>query len=130
MGREDFIPYANDEGQKRQEILSYFREHFLTKTRDEWFDYLRQWDICVSRVLTVDEMASDPQLVARQMIVEVDDPRVGKVKQAGISVKLSETPGSIRSLSPATGQHTDEVLQGLGYAREEIDRLRGAGAIR
>ena len=130
IGREDFIPYANDEGQKRQEILSYFREHFLTKTRDEWFDYLRQWDICVSRVLTVDELASDPQIVARQMIVEVDDPRAGKVKQAGILVKLSETPGSIRSLSPASGQHTDEVLQGLGYAREEIDRLRGAGAIR
>jgi crotonobetainyl-CoA:carnitine CoA-transferase CaiB-like acyl-CoA transferase len=130
VGREDFIPYANDEGQKRQEILSYFREHFLTKTRDEWFDYLRQWDICVSRVLTVDELASDPQLVARQMIVEVDDPRAGKVKQAGISVKLSETPGSIRSLAPAIGQHTDEVLQRLGYAQEEVDRLRGAGIIR
>jgi crotonobetainyl-CoA:carnitine CoA-transferase CaiB-like acyl-CoA transferase len=63
------------------------------------------------------------------MVVELDHPKFGKVKQVGISIKLSETPGQIRALAPLPGQHTDEILQGLGYSKEKIEELRNAGTI-
>jgi crotonobetainyl-CoA:carnitine CoA-transferase CaiB-like acyl-CoA transferase len=54
----------------------------------------------------------------------------GKVKQVGIGPKLSDTPGSVRHVGPDLGEHTDEILAGLGIAAEEITRLRETGAIR
>ena len=84
-------------------------------------------DICVGRMLTLDEVEHDPQIRARNMIVEVEAPSGEKVKQVGISVKLSETPGSIRSLAPKLGQHTDEILSDLGYNQHDIDRWRAEG---
>ena len=129
LGREDFIPHQGAIGEKKEEIFSAFREIFRTKTRDEWFDYLSQWDICVGKVYTLDELSTDPQLIHRNMILELDHPKFGKVKQPGISVKLSQTPGSIRSFGPALGQHTDEVMLDLGYSKERIEELMKEGAI-
>ncbi len=129
LGREDFIPHQGAIGEKMEEIFSAFREIFRTKTRDEWFDYLSQWDICVGKVYTLDELSTDPQLIHRNMILELDHPELGKVKQPGISVKLSQTPGSIRSFGPALGQHTDEVMLDLGYSKERIEELMKEGAI-
>jgi crotonobetainyl-CoA:carnitine CoA-transferase CaiB-like acyl-CoA transferase len=63
------------------------------------------------------------------MVVELPGPSGERVRQVGISVRLSETPGRVRSPGPTTGQHTEEVLTGLGYSREEIERLRREGAI-
>jgi crotonobetainyl-CoA:carnitine CoA-transferase CaiB-like acyl-CoA transferase len=129
LGREDFIPYQDTEGEKRQEIFAAFRQIFRTRTRDEWFQYLSQWDICVGRVLEIEEIASDPQVLERKMVVELDHPKYGKVRQVGISQKLSDTPGSVRRFGPLHGQHTDEILRELGYNRERIQALRKQGAI-
>jgi crotonobetainyl-CoA:carnitine CoA-transferase CaiB-like acyl-CoA transferase len=129
LGREDYIPHQFTKGEKRQEVFSAFREIFRTKTRDEWFDYLSQRDICVGKVYTLDELSTDPQLVHREMIVEQDHAKFGKVKQTGISQKLSETPGAIRSFGPLPGQHTEEILLNLGYTQDGIEELRKGGAI-
>jgi crotonobetainyl-CoA:carnitine CoA-transferase CaiB-like acyl-CoA transferase len=83
----------------------------------------------VGKVYGLDELSSDPQLAHRNMIVELDHPKYGKVKQVGISQKLSDTPGSIRSFGPLPGQHTEEVLLDLGYTRERIEVLGKEGAI-
>jgi crotonobetainyl-CoA:carnitine CoA-transferase CaiB-like acyl-CoA transferase len=64
------------------------------------------------------------------MIVEVEHPEAGRVKQVGISVKLSETPGQIRFLAAPLGTHTEEILTSLGHSRETIAELRAAGAIK
>ena len=63
------------------------------------------------------------------MVVEMDAPNVGKVRQTGIAIKLSETPGKIRSLAPFFAEHTDEILLGLGYDKKQIDKLRQAQAV-
>jgi crotonobetainyl-CoA:carnitine CoA-transferase CaiB-like acyl-CoA transferase len=130
LGREDFLPYEFAEGEKREEIKQAFRDTFKTKTRDEWFDLLTQHDICVGKVYDLDETATDPHLRARDMIVETDHPEAGPVKQVGISVKLSDTPGQIRFLAAPLGTHTEEILTGLGYTPEKIAQLRAEGGIK
>ncbi|MGC1677805.1 MAG: CaiB/BaiF CoA-transferase family protein [Candidatus Binataceae bacterium] len=129
LGREDLIEHEFN-SDKRAEIHKFFTDSFKTKTRDEWFELLSKTDICVGRMNTLDEVEHDPQVRARKMIVELDAPGGQKVKQVGISVKLSETPGSIRSLAPALGQHTDEVLTGLGYTIEQVAKWREEGAVK
>ncbi|GIX48142.1 MAG: CoA transferase [Candidatus Tectimicrobiota bacterium] len=129
LGREDLIPYEFDTA-RWPEIRQIFQDIFRTKTRDEWFDVLSQSDVCVGKVYRYDELEDDPQLQARQMFIELEHPEVGRVKQVGISVKLSETPGQVRRLAPRQFEHTTEVLQSLGYSAEDIAKLRQAGVVR
>jgi len=128
MGREDFIPHQYDSS-KRDEVFAHFRERFKTKTRDEWFEILKQTDICVAPVYALDEALDDAHNLARDMVIGLDHPELGKVKQVGIGTKFSETPGAVRSTAPAPGQHTDEVLAFLGYDAERIRALRERGAV-
>ena len=128
LGCEKFIPHQHDL-EKTDEIRAFFTRAFLTRTRDEWFEFLSRWDIAVSKVLGLDELAADPQLRHRKMIVELEHPERGKVRQAGIAVKLSETPGSIRKFSPGLGEDTEAILFELGYGKGEIDKLNKEGII-
>jgi crotonobetainyl-CoA:carnitine CoA-transferase CaiB-like acyl-CoA transferase len=130
LGREDFLPYEFAEEEKRAEIRQAFAKIFKTRTRDDWFQILTQSDICVAKVYDLDETTSDPHLRARDMIVEVEHPGAGPVKQVGIAVKLSATPGQIRFLAAPLGAHTEEILTGLGYTSPQIVALRDAGAIK
>jgi crotonobetainyl-CoA:carnitine CoA-transferase CaiB-like acyl-CoA transferase len=129
LGREDFIPYQNDTGQKREEIFAFLRETFRTKTREEWFEELKTQNICVAPVYDLDEVFADPQIRYRNMLLELVDPLVGSVKQVGIPIKLSETPGQVRSLAPVLGQNTEEILSQLGYTEAQMQDLEKAGAI-
>jgi len=128
LGREDLLPYEWD-ATKWDELSAEFREIFRTKTRDEWVELLRQKDVCVAPVYAVDEVFEDPQVVHRKMVVEIDHPTLGKVKQVGIGIKLSETPGAVTRIAPKPGQHTDEIMMSLGYTRDGIAELRESGAI-
>lgn len=128
MEREDFIPHEYTQ-EKYPEIFEHFRARFKTKTRQEWFTYLSQWDICAAPVLRLNEALSDPHNTARGMVVEVEHPRLGMVRQVGIAPKFSDTPGAVRSTAPVTGQHTDDVLRSIGYDDARIAALREAGAV-
>ena len=110
------------------EMKSTLEATFRTKTAQEWMDIMSQHDICAAPVRSMDEAAVDPHNVARQMVIEVDSP-IGKVKQAGIAAKLSDTPGKVRSTSPIIGQHTDEVLKSLGYDEAKVAKMREQGAV-
>ena len=81
-------------------------------------------------MLTLDELEHDPQIHARNMVVEVEAPDGAKVKQVGISIKLSDTPGSIRSLASKIGQQTEEIMNDLGYTENDVERWRAEGAIK
>ena len=85
--------------------------------------------ICTAAMAQQDEVFTDPHVLHRQMVVEVDHPTEGKIKQVGMVLKLSETPGKIRSLPPIPGENTDEILRGLGYDEQRISHLRQEGAI-
>lgn len=125
---EDLIPYHADSN-KAGEISSVLKQRFLMKTSQEWFDILSQADVPVSLVNTLDELASDPQVKYRQMILEVNTPDIGKIRQVGISIKLSDTPGSVRNTGAKPGENTEEILKELGYSQEDIRKLKKENAI-
>lgn len=123
LGCEQLIEHQFAEGEKREEIFKYFRATFLSKTRDEWVAILQQKDTCVAPVYDINELESDPQLIARRMIIEIDHPTMGRVKQVGSMHKLSDSPVEVRNWSIRFGQHTEEILLELGYDKTHIDEL-------
>lgn len=129
LGREDLVQFQWADREKHKEIQAEFQEIFLTRTRDEWFELFKQTDTCAAPVLGVDEVFQDPQVLHRKMMVELDHPTLGKVRQVGISIKLSDTPGAVRSFAPTPGQHSDEILAALGYSSDEIAGLKSSGAV-
>jgi alpha-methylacyl-CoA racemase len=101
---------------------------FLTRTRDEWTEFASRHDCCLEPVLDLDE-ALDSELVrAREMVVRIDQPGTGGVDLLGVPVKLSRTPGAPAGPGPGLGEHTREVLVGLGYSEAEIGALLESGA--
>jgi formyl-CoA transferase/CoA:oxalate CoA-transferase len=100
-----------------------------SRSRDEWVQRLASVGVPCGSVRTVSEVLADPQLAARGMVAEVEHQTVGRAKVIGSPVKLSDTPAEVRTAPPILGQHTNAVLTELGYDREAITRLRGAGVI-
>ena len=102
---------------------------FLERTRDEWQRFASEHDCCLEPLLELDE-ALDSELVrAREMVVELEQPGAERpVRQLGVPVKLSRTPGAPQGPGPALGEHTREVLESLGYSAEEIAELERSGA--
>jgi crotonobetainyl-CoA:carnitine CoA-transferase CaiB-like acyl-CoA transferase len=104
---------------------------FATRPRAEWLAHLgRSGDFIASVVNSVDDLPDDPQVVANDYVTTFEHPAFGPTRVAGIPVRLSETPGSIRRPAPEFGQHTEEILiEELGYGWEEVARLKDAGVI-
>jgi CoA:oxalate CoA-transferase len=99
------------------------------RTVDEIVGTLLEVGIPVAPVRTIPEVAQDPHLWAREMLVKCEDPVAGEMYLPGPTIKLSRTPARVGPV-PTPGQHTDEVLGGLlGYDRAALDALRKAGAI-
>ena len=129
LGRDDLAPFHNPPPDKRDWVIAEMARIFLTKTRDEWWKFFQDKDTCVGPVYYFNETLADPQVRHRQMVVELEHPKLGKVKQVGIPIKLSKTPGKIRTLGTPMGTHTREVLKELGYGPKEIDQLYQGSAV-
>jgi len=100
------------------------REFLAERTTDEAIKALEEVGVACSPVLTIDKLIEDPQFNAREMLVEVEHPKIGKVKVPGIVTKLSETPGTIETLGPSLGEHNEEIYcRVLGYSKEELTRM-------
>ena len=105
-------------------------ERLRTRPVADWLTQLKAAGVPCGGVRDLEQVFSDPQIVERAMVVALDHPIAGAIRQLGMPVKLSGTPGAVRTPPPALGQHTDAVLHGdLGIDPEEIARLRAAGAI-
>ncbi len=128
IGKEEFIPWQHD-ADKKEMIIETIRKIILTKTRDEWVALLTEAGTQVAPVYSIDEALHDPQIVHRQMVLEVEDPVIGKIKQLGIPVKLSKTPGKIRFVAQSPGNDTEETMRQLGYSAGEIEKLIKEGVI-
>jgi crotonobetainyl-CoA:carnitine CoA-transferase CaiB-like acyl-CoA transferase len=128
LGREDLAahPHFKDAFQRivhRQELYQILGEIFLTRTVDEWMEVLRREDVPSAPVNTLDRVMKDPQLLHRNMVVEVDHPGGGKFKGMGNPVKASGAE-EVFQPPPLLGQHTLDVLRNLlGYDSARVERL-------
>jgi crotonobetainyl-CoA:carnitine CoA-transferase CaiB-like acyl-CoA transferase len=114
---------------RRKEILDHMRSTFRKKTLDQWDDELADLEICWGRIQTFSEMLVDPLFREREMILELESGAGQKRPAIGVPVKLSETPGSVRSAAPGFGQSTTAILKELGYSEKEINGFTEAGVI-
>jgi crotonobetainyl-CoA:carnitine CoA-transferase CaiB-like acyl-CoA transferase len=113
-----------------EEVKEEMARIFKTKTQKEWLALLMEEDACVTPVQSLDEVFTDPHVLHRQMLVETNHPQAGRVRQIGVPIKFSQTPGEVRTPAPEIGEHTEEVLKQLGFSQGEIEGLRGEGVIR
>jgi crotonobetainyl-CoA:carnitine CoA-transferase CaiB-like acyl-CoA transferase len=94
------------------------------RTRNQWIGALKAAGVPCGDVREVPEVMSDPHVLARRMIEAVDHAALGQIKVLGVPIKLSDTPGSVRTAPPTLGQHTEQVLRELDFSPAAIDELR------
>jgi crotonobetainyl-CoA:carnitine CoA-transferase CaiB-like acyl-CoA transferase len=112
---------------RRKEIIDHMRKVFKQKTLDEWDAILGDLDICWGRVQSLSEVLEDPLFRQRQMVVEIKGNDGKTSKTLGVPVKLSETPGAVRTPPVEFGASTTEILRGLGYSEKDIKEFEEAG---
>lgn len=115
----------------RKELVDHLQKLFLTNTKEHWIELFEGVGIPCGPVLNFDEIFKDPHVLAREQLVEVDHPKAGKVKMTGIPIKLSSTPGEIRTAPPLLGEHSEEILRTkLNMSDEEIRQLKESGVVK
>ena len=129
LGLGEFSGQQFAEGPEREAMFARLRAKFRERSMAEWVDLLADLDICFGPVATVGEMMRDPQVRHRGMVVEMADGHGVRRTTLGNPIKLSDTPAELRLPAPSLGQHTDEVLAGLGYSRSDVAALRERGVI-
>jgi CoA:oxalate CoA-transferase len=95
----------------------------------EWILRLNRAGVPCGRVMDLQDVFADPQVLAQEMVLEAEHPGHGRVRMTGFPVKLGATPARLRRPAPRLGEHTDEVLGDAGYDRKRIAALRAAGVI-
>jgi crotonobetainyl-CoA:carnitine CoA-transferase CaiB-like acyl-CoA transferase len=115
----------------RLSLVAALQEAFLTKTYEEWEAILLPAGIPMGAINTLDAVVDHAQVAARGALVECEHPVAGRIRMVGPPVRMSETPGAVRSPAPLLGEHTEDVLkQRLGLRDDEIARLRRERVIR
>ncbi|MCP3389529.1 CoA transferase [Bradyrhizobium sp. CCGB12] len=134
VGRPDLADdpaLASNDGRVRNNALldAAIAAWTSQRTMDEILARLDAADVPAGRIYSVADIVDDPHYAARDMILPTDLPGDVTVKMPGIAPKLSDTPGKVRWPGPTLGQHTDEVLTGLGLQAGDIAQLRRSGAV-
>jgi len=124
----EYIPLQFDDT-RREEIISFFRKTFATRTRDEWMTALNRHDVCVGCVYDTEEALNGSNATRRDMAIHHAAPDGSTLSMLGIPIKLSGTPGSVRRRPPRFGQDTEEILMEMGYSRQDIRDFARQGVI-
>ena len=114
----------------RPALEATLSETLKTQPMAHWLSVLEAAGVPCGPIYDISQVYADPQVVARDMVVEVEHPTAGTIRNVGIPVKFSETPGNIRRPPPLFGEHTAEVLAEFGYTTGEIDTLRDRGIVK
>ena len=112
-----------------RQLAATLQPVFRQRTTAAWLALLNEAGVPAGPIYNMAQVYEDPHVRAREMLVELDHPIAGTIKNIGIPVKLSRTPGRIRRPAPLLGQHTEEVMSWLGLDQAQIGKLRAAGAI-
>lgn len=116
--------------QNRTALIALLTEIFLSRPNESWLKLLHDAEVPCAPVQTIDQVFQAPQVLEREMLVDVEHPTAGKVPMAGIPVKFSVTPASVRLPPPLLGEHNREVLKTwLDMSDEEIEDLKGKSIV-
>lgn len=113
----------------RDELIAILSDRLITMESKDIFEKMEEAGVPCGPIHTIDQVLNHPQIEAREMMIEIPHPNVENLKVPGFPVKLSETPAQVRYYPPLLGEHTNDVLNGLGYTDEQIQALKDAGAI-
>jgi crotonobetainyl-CoA:carnitine CoA-transferase CaiB-like acyl-CoA transferase len=120
---------ADARAKHRDMLLQLIDERLATQAAAHWITRLDAAGVPCTRVNRIDQAVAEEQVAARNMVVEMDVPGMGRIQVAGLPIKLSETPGRLDRPPPHLGEHTAEVLRGLGYDAGRVARLAAGGAV-
>ena len=116
--------------ENRSELIALLSQIFLQRRNDAWFKLLTGAEVPCAPVQTIDQVFQAPQVLQRDMLIELDHPTAGKVRMAGIPVKFSLTPAAVRLPPPLLGEHNEKILKSwLGLSADSIDELKKAKII-
>lgn len=121
------LQYADDA--KQEEIRAEMQRIFLTRSRDAWFEALKDKELCISPVLSVAEAAQSEQVKARGSLQPHLHPVAGEVPLLMTPIKMKHAPAQIRRPAPALGEHTAEILAGVGVGSARLAELVAAGVV-
>ncbi|MBW1716125.1 MAG: CoA transferase [Deltaproteobacteria bacterium] len=128
LGVPEYAPLQYDDSH-RQEILQFFRKAFKKRTLDQWLRELSDKDVCWGKVQSFAEVLKDPLFLTRDMVGAVKNEKGESLPVLGIPVKLSDSPGGIRTAPVSFGQSTKKILEELGYTESEIKRFVEKGVV-
>ena len=121
---DDFDPDDPDSIDAIESLSEQIKSILITKTCQEWLAIFDDAGVPAGPVRFIQELTDDEQVIANDMVVEVNHSLAGKVRMAGPMIQMSETPLEAKSASPALGEHTDQIMLALGYSEEGITDLR------
>jgi formyl-CoA transferase len=111
--------------ENRAELIALLSEMFVKRNNEAWFTLLTAAEVPCAPVQSIDQVFQAPQVLQRDMLMEVEHPTAGRVRMAGIPVKFSVTPASVRMPPPLLGEHSVEILKSwLGMSNQTIDELK------
>lgn len=134
LGREDLNEDSRFADMKARnqhpgELKEILEEITRKKKTEEWVQIMENAGVSCGRIRTIDQVLTDPHVDAREMVIDIEHPKAGMIKLTGVPVKLSLTPGEVTAAPPTLGQHTDQVLQEIGYSHVDIANFREKGII-
>jgi formyl-CoA transferase/CoA:oxalate CoA-transferase len=115
--------------ENRGELIPALEQILRGGAAQDWLRKFRAADIPAGPIRSVPEALSDPQMVARRAIVEIEHPGMGVARSIANPMRMSETPVSYRLPPPLLGEHTDGILAELGLSQEEISRAQKRGVV-
>ena len=134
IGREDLMEDDRfrapwDRKAREEELAALLEETFSTQETEQWLELLDNAGVVAGPIYNMEQVYRDPQVLARDMLVDMEDPELGTIHNIGVPVKLSATPGSIRRRAPALGEHSAEILLERGFTPAEVGGLLAEGVI-
>ncbi len=135
VGMNDYVDDERFADNKKRvanfkDLFKIIVEYMEKRTTAEWTEAFEAVKVPSGPILNVEQVVNDPQVKAREMIVELEHPDVGKLRVPGVPIKFSKTPAGICCSAPALGEHNTEVYGGLlGIAKAELERLGREGVV-
>ena len=118
-----------ERAQNRAKIVPYLQDVFIKQPVAYWVDKLQAVSVPCGPINDLSDVFSDPQLLARDMFQEIPHPTLGTVKQLGLPIKFSRTPGGLDRPPPLLGEHNEEILASIGFSAAEIQDLKTSDII-